>query len=385
LQGYIDGELDRKKALDIAHHLESCAKCFNELESLKQYLSYMKGLEKVDAPEDFLKRVHRRIDKRPEERKLFRALFNPMRLKIPLELSAVAAMVIAVIFVLQVTRPMKRETPFVEKKTEIAEVLPSEEVKPEKISPEKTQQVKKTKHPENTVSKSDLQAKKIQPSEGSVADRTTVSSEKTPAPERKRKSKAGSAEDLREGGGPDGLRPVTELTVVMILPGEQEAEEKPLEESSTAAALEPSEYGKELNAASNAPLVTGEEIYRQEQADTVLDKEETVRVSKARERKPSGKQAQEGYAGETENPAFKKAAEQLISLVRYEGGRLVAKNFPETSDHPFVVTVDIPRAGFYDFLEQLGSYGELQIPPIGEAGKNALTIRIRIEIRLPVQ
>jgi len=394
LQDYIEGELDQSTAQEVAQHLQSCARCAKELEYLKQHLSNMKGLEKVRAPKDFLERVHRRIEESPEERTLFHTLFSPPRFKIPLELSAVAVMVIAVIFVLQVTRPMKRQEPVVvDKEINNTRALPyekREEEKPEEVKPEKTEHVQKTKPSEPPASEGTLQAKEMKPSEGtaaleeSPAERTTVSSERPSAPERKRESKAGSAETLLEGGRPGVLRPATELTVVMVLTGEMKQEEEALKASPAAAEQVPSEYSKELKAASNAPLKTGEEANLQERA-VVSDQEETALVSKTQGRKASVKQVQERPAGETENSAFEKAADLLFGLVQSEGGTVVAKSFPNTSDQPLVVTADIPSSHINDFLDKLGGYGEIQIPPIGEAEKKAITVRMRIEIRLPVQ
>jgi len=374
LQGYIDGELDQTTAQEVSQHLQSCAKCAKELEYLKQYLSNMKGLETVGAPEDFLERVHRRIEEIPGKRRLFHTLFFPIRFKIPLELSAVAAMVIAVIFVLQVTRPVKREAPgTAEQEINITRALPDE--KHEEVKAEKPVQ-------------SILQKKELQPPEGaavpegSVADKTTVSLEKTPAPELKTESKEKGAEALREGGESGSL---TELTVVMVLPGELENEEEALKATSTAAARAPAEYDKMLSTAPAEAAKGEEETYRSEQAEKAPGREKTAMVSKTQGEESTGIRASLRTAEEAENPALQKAVRHVADLVQSEGGTVVEKSFPKTPDQPIVITADIPDSNINNFLDQLGDYGNVQIPPIGEAEKKAFTVRIRIEIRLPAR
>lgn len=356
MEDYIEGALDQTTVKEISRHLQSCAGCTKELEYLKQYLSSMKDLEKVEAPDDFLERVHRRMEEESEKRRLFRTLFSPPRLKIPLELSAITAALLAVIFVLHVTRPMKHEGPAaVEKKTEITEALPSGEKKGELAKPK--QETRPPEHPEKTVSEPALQVKKIKPSETGVSSeessavKEAVSSEKTPVAERKMESKAKGAEELREGGGPGGLHPVPELTVVMVLPGEMGKEEESLN-ASLPAAKAASEYDKALKAPP---------------AETVEGEEETYRLEPA---------------AKTGNSALEKAADLVVGLVRSEGGKLVSKNLPQTPDNPLTVTADIPGTRLNDFLEQLGRFGEIQVPPAREAEKKtSKVVRIRIEIR----
>lgn len=403
LQDYIEGELDQVTAQGVAQHLQSCSRCIKELEYLKKHLSYMKDLETVRAPKDFLERVHRRIEESPEERRFFHTLFSPLRFKIPLELSAVAAMVIAVIFVLQVTRPVKRQEPVVvDKEVNITRAQPyekREKAKAEKLehvqeakpseypASESTLQAKKIKPAEKTVPESISQTKELQPSEGaaaleeSPAERTAVSSERPSAPERKGESKAGSAEALPEE--PAGSGSVMDFTVVMVLPGEMKDKEETMKKTSSAAARAPAEYDRVLSSTPAEALEGEEETYRPEQAEKASEREKTATVSKIKGEKSTGIQAEKAEA--TENPVLEKAAEYVVGLVQSEGGVLVAKSFPNIPGQPFVVTADIPGSHINSFFDQLGSYGKIQVPPNDEAEKKAITVRIRIEIRLPVR
>lgn len=73
-----------------------------------EYLKQMSSLPKVKAPDDFLQKVCARIEKRPFRERIIDALFVPFRIKIPLEVAAVTAMLLLVMSSLDVVRPSNR-------------------------------------------------------------------------------------------------------------------------------------------------------------------------------------------------------------------------------------------------------------------------------------
>lgn len=62
----------------------------------EEYLKRMSSLPKIKAPGDFLRKVHERIERRSAFEKITRALFVPVRVKVPLELAAMAAAILIV-------------------------------------------------------------------------------------------------------------------------------------------------------------------------------------------------------------------------------------------------------------------------------------------------
>lgn len=107
LSEYIDGTLDEQRKALVEGHLATCKACSKELVSLKAYAKQMASLKRTEAPEDFLKSVHERIERRFQFEKIVRALFFPARIKIPLEVTAIAATVVLAIFVFKVVEPTK--------------------------------------------------------------------------------------------------------------------------------------------------------------------------------------------------------------------------------------------------------------------------------------
>jgi anti-sigma factor RsiW len=109
LQSYIDGILDDRSIEKVEAHLAECTGCTNELELLREYSEEMGSLSKVEPPEDFLKELHERLERRSSLKGVLRTLFVPAKIKLPVEFAAVATAVIALLLVLNVIVPSQRE------------------------------------------------------------------------------------------------------------------------------------------------------------------------------------------------------------------------------------------------------------------------------------
>jgi len=96
LSEYIDGLLDTQALKGLEEHLLGCAGCREELSLLKALISDMGALEPVHAPEDFLERLHVRMESGFGFGRIMRTLFVPLKIKIPLELATAAVMAVLV-------------------------------------------------------------------------------------------------------------------------------------------------------------------------------------------------------------------------------------------------------------------------------------------------
>jgi len=96
LSEYIDGTLDQETKNRVDQHVASCAECREELASLKALVHELGSLEPMQPPEDFLLQVHKRLEKPSRFSTLFRSLFLPFRIKLPLQVAGAAAMAILV-------------------------------------------------------------------------------------------------------------------------------------------------------------------------------------------------------------------------------------------------------------------------------------------------
>lgn len=90
LSGYLDGDLPEGEREGIAAHLGQCPRCAEEERALKETLSLLRNLPAEKAPPGLLEGVLRRIGQEKEAVPLWKKLFLPAHIKIPLEAAAVA-------------------------------------------------------------------------------------------------------------------------------------------------------------------------------------------------------------------------------------------------------------------------------------------------------
>jgi len=123
LSEYVDEVLDAKTKALVDEHLSTCKDCQQELASLKTLVNELGSLESVAPPSDFLTQVHERMEQRSWCSKILRAVFVPMRIKIPLEFAGAAAMAILAftLFHIQQVHYKMAEAPVSLKQKRVAE------------------------------------------------------------------------------------------------------------------------------------------------------------------------------------------------------------------------------------------------------------------------
>jgi hypothetical protein len=99
LSEYIDGTLDEKTVQMVEKHISFCEDCKETLASLSAIVEELNTLEQVKPPEDFLEKIHQRMETRFDFNQIIRKLFVPFKTKIPLQLAAVATASVLVVLV----------------------------------------------------------------------------------------------------------------------------------------------------------------------------------------------------------------------------------------------------------------------------------------------
>lgn len=107
LSEYIDGTLDAQTKALVDEHLLVCPECNEELASLETLISELGSVESIKAPDDFLEKLHERLEPRVSFRKIMRILFVPGRIKIPLEFATATAMAVLIFSILYIQQPEK--------------------------------------------------------------------------------------------------------------------------------------------------------------------------------------------------------------------------------------------------------------------------------------
>jgi hypothetical protein len=99
LSEHIDGTLDAKAVQVVEEHIATCEDCKETFASLSAMLEELNALEPVKPPADFLEKIHQRMEPRSDFSRIFKKLFVPFKIKIPLQLAAAATASILVVMV----------------------------------------------------------------------------------------------------------------------------------------------------------------------------------------------------------------------------------------------------------------------------------------------
>ena len=102
LSEYLDGTLDAQTRKVVEKHISVCENCKQEFASILAVVEELGAMEPVKPPEDFLEKIRERMETRSGINKIFRKLFVPFHIKIPLELAAAATVTILVVLVLNI-------------------------------------------------------------------------------------------------------------------------------------------------------------------------------------------------------------------------------------------------------------------------------------------
>ena len=89
LSEYMEKSLDAISMKGIEVHLASCSRCRVEADSLAECIHQVSGLPLVDLPLGFSQRVMAHVREIDEKPTLWKRLFFPLRVKIPLQATAV--------------------------------------------------------------------------------------------------------------------------------------------------------------------------------------------------------------------------------------------------------------------------------------------------------
>lgn len=98
LADYIDGLLSPAEAEAVKKHLARCPDCREEHRFLKSYMKKAAGFPSVPVPDDFLEKIHARIDV-PAPSGMLRRLFFPLKVKLPLEAGGALALAVLAVFI----------------------------------------------------------------------------------------------------------------------------------------------------------------------------------------------------------------------------------------------------------------------------------------------
>ncbi len=107
LSALLDEALDTGERARVEAHLAGCAECRRELDGLRATTGLLARVERVRAPVGFVDSVMTRVRPVPWYRRLGRALFFPLSVKLPLEVGAMVVVAVLGVYLLQTTPELK--------------------------------------------------------------------------------------------------------------------------------------------------------------------------------------------------------------------------------------------------------------------------------------
>ncbi len=109
LSEYLDGAVTGKEKAEIEEHLTSCSKCNDALAELQKTIQHVKEIEEVDPPAWMTQKIMARVREEAEQKKsIFRRLFYPLHVKLPIEAVAVAFLTVTAFYVYQSIQPQMK-------------------------------------------------------------------------------------------------------------------------------------------------------------------------------------------------------------------------------------------------------------------------------------
>jgi hypothetical protein len=326
LSEYMDGMLDKEPKDLVKKHLETCKDCREELASLRAISEELGSLEAVEAPTDFLKKVHKRIEQRSRISRVIRSLFIPTRFKIPFQLATAAAMAVLVFSLFNVMQSEKQigGVPFQSKNARTEKPPATDSLEPVPVD--------RTYRTQPTLQEAAIPEK---PAERKPIELVLLLKREAPSTVHS-PGEAFEAEDAETGAGA-------------------------LEKEKPAAAQTP--IGKRTKqAARKAESRTG-----------WIDEKRQPPVP------PSGGFAGSKDLGAGKSPFSIQALSKLNRLVELEGGRVIAEGDEEVSP-PQYLTAEIPAKNYRSFLDKVGRLGVLRSSPPAIPLGDRKMIQVRIQL-----
>jgi Predicted integral membrane protein (DUF2275)/Putative zinc-finger len=109
LSEFLDDSLDVERSRTVSDHLAACSLCSEEMASLAECQRLVSGLPAVEPPTGFATRVMAHVRDAARKPSLWDRLFSPLRIKIPLQATAVVLIAVLAAYIYQ-QEPLQRES-----------------------------------------------------------------------------------------------------------------------------------------------------------------------------------------------------------------------------------------------------------------------------------
>jgi predicted integral membrane protein DUF2275/putative zinc finger protein len=106
LSDYLDGSVAPAEISEIEEHLQACRTCSDALHELQKTVEHIKSVEEVEPPTWMTQKIMANVRAAEEEREgLFRRLFHPLSVKLPIQAVAVLFLAVTAYYIYQNMHP----------------------------------------------------------------------------------------------------------------------------------------------------------------------------------------------------------------------------------------------------------------------------------------
>ena len=357
LSQYVDGVLDAQTKADIEEHISTCLGCQQEIEELKALVEEIRSIEQLKAPNDFLGRLHKRIEPRFSLGKIIKTLFVPMKIKVPIQLVTATATAVLIFSVINLQQPAMQlsDVPMVSEKEEVKQEAIKEPVKPTpdgKMFVQKPASTKAAVHKKQKTTKAKDAAlkgfKREKATDKKAFVRTMQKEQRTIELALVLKTDEPARADLQFA--PEEKAPLSERV-------------EALDEESKAYRGSSSRFRIAGKTAAKEEVVAGA-VKKDKKAETPLHAQ------------PS---ALKEEAGEPESDV-NKITEKLKNLVKDLNGEIKSIEYDNKTGHPISLTAAIPADKYPVFYGELKKMGALNGPAPAVNDKKKEMIKIKLVI-----
>ena len=381
LSEYLDHTLDSETKVLVQEHVQACSGCKEELNLLRSLVGALGSLEPVKAPDDFLERLRKRIEKRLPFSKLWQKLFVPLPIKIPMQFAAVTAVALLVFSVVRTQQPHKRVARTVKESApmELAKGIPSE------VGESTPKATVSTERASNRELEDMKREKKIKASRQVRSARRIRENSVQPSPKGMAPIESHSKDVL--GSIAESQVEITGKEPMIAVKGKVEYEPDQLKADSEAAA----QYGPEGKAIDLVFEIEKGEI----QALTVPNSAMKLKLSLVGTPKPST----ERYASYIEKSAKKAAplqssreqhlkaafsdaeGERLVMSLKddllHEGEQVISIDYEKFMKGPPSVTAEVSPQYYESLIRKFREAGSLKGSPPSISDKDTRGLRVR--------
>ncbi len=107
LSEYIDGSISAEESSAVEEHLRTCAACSGALRELRKTIEHVRTIEEVEPPAWMTQKVMAQVRSAETERKsIFRRLFFPLSVKVPMQAVAVLFLAVGAFYIYRSVQPV---------------------------------------------------------------------------------------------------------------------------------------------------------------------------------------------------------------------------------------------------------------------------------------